>query len=125
MILKDKVVIILGIAKFDGLFESTSYTVAKYLAINNQVYYVDYPYTWKDYLTRRDAAFIKRKNLFSRKSDGLLTTDIPGLKIVIVPPLLSKKPLQIGLLRQLVVFKLAMPFTSILLTSIIQTFKRC
>jgi teichuronic acid biosynthesis glycosyltransferase TuaH len=89
MILKDKVVIILGIAKFDGLFESTSYTVAKYLAINNQVYYVDYPYTWKDYLTRRDAAFIKRKNLFSRKSDGLLTTDIPGLKIVIVPPLLS------------------------------------
>jgi teichuronic acid biosynthesis glycosyltransferase TuaH len=89
MILKDKVIIILGISKFDGPFESTSYTVAKYLARDNQVYYVDYPYTWKDYLTRRDASFLKRKALFSRKSDGILNTDIPGLKIVIVPPVLS------------------------------------
>lgn len=89
MILRDKVIFILGIAKFDGPFESTSYTVAKYLAKENEVYYVDYPYTWKDYLMRRDFLFQKRKHLFSRKSDGILNTDIAGLKIVIVPPVLS------------------------------------
>jgi teichuronic acid biosynthesis glycosyltransferase TuaH len=89
MILKDKVIFILGIAKFDGPFESTSFTVAKYLAKENEVYYVDYPYTWKDYLMRRDDLFQKRKHLFSRKSDGILDSDIAGLKIVIVPPVLS------------------------------------
>jgi teichuronic acid biosynthesis glycosyltransferase TuaH len=89
MILKDKVVIILGIAKYDGQFESTSYTVAKYLAQDNDVYYVDYPYTWKDYLTQRDEAYMKRKHLFSSNSDGLLTTDFERLKVVITPPVLS------------------------------------
>lgn len=89
MILKNKVVVILGIAKFDGPFESTSYTVAKYLAKDNDVYYVDYPYTWKDYLTQKDDAFIKRKKLFSRNSNGLLKTHMERLQILIVPPVLS------------------------------------
>ncbi|MDB5022000.1 MAG: glycosyltransferase [Pedobacter sp.] len=82
-------VIILGIAKYDGPFESTSYTVAKYLAKDNDVYYVDYPYTWKDWLTKKDNAYLKRKPLFSSKSDGILPTNIERLKIIIVPPLLS------------------------------------
>ncbi len=87
--LTNNVVFILGIAKFDGAFESTSYTVAKYLAQQNQVYYIDYPYTWKDYFSRRDEAFKRRENLFWSSSNGILDTSLPNLKIVIVPPLLS------------------------------------
>jgi teichuronic acid biosynthesis glycosyltransferase TuaH len=96
MILKDKVVIILGIAKFDGPFESTSYTVAKYLAKDNDVYYVDYPYTWKDYLAKKDEAFVTRKPLFSRRSNGIIGSEIDRLKIIIVPPVLSINFLQEG-----------------------------
>jgi len=43
MELQGKTIFILGIAKFDGQFESTSYTTAKYLAENNTVYYVIIP----------------------------------------------------------------------------------
>ena len=89
MILKNKVIIILGIAKFDGPYESTSFTAAKFLAKDNDVYYVDYPYTWKDCLRQRDEAYQKRKELFRAKSDGIIETEIPRLKIVIVPPVLS------------------------------------
>jgi glycosyltransferase involved in cell wall biosynthesis len=89
MTLKNKVVIILGIAKFDGPYESTSFTVAKFLARDNDVYYVDYPYTWKDCLKQRDEAYQRRKELFRAKSDGIISTEIPRLKIVIVPPVLS------------------------------------
>ena len=85
----NKVIFILGITKFDASIESTSYTVAKFLAKTNTVYYIDYPYTWKDYLFKRDADFKKRQSKFSFASDGILDTDIPSLKIIIVPPLLS------------------------------------
>jgi teichuronic acid biosynthesis glycosyltransferase TuaH len=86
---KEKAIFILGIAKFDGQFESTSFTTAKYLAQFNDVYYVDYPYTLKDYLVGKDASFKTRKPYFSLSSDGLIETSIPRLKILIVPPLLS------------------------------------
>jgi teichuronic acid biosynthesis glycosyltransferase TuaH len=89
MLLANKIIFILGIAKFDGPYESTSYTVAKYLSKGNKVYYVDYPYTWKDYFTKRDESFKKRQNHFSKSSDGLIDTEFDNLKIVIVPPVLS------------------------------------
>ena len=89
MRLKGKVILILGIAKFDGLFESTSYTMAKYLAQENDVYYIDYPYTWKDYFLNRSDGFYTREKYFNKKSVGIIDTDITTLKVVIVPPLLS------------------------------------
>lgn len=82
-------VFILGITKFDAAIESTSYTVAKFLARENKVFYIDYPYTWKDYFLKRDAAFQKRQSMFSSTSDGIIDTEHENLKIVIVPPLLS------------------------------------
>lgn len=101
MILKNKVVIILGIAKFDGPYESTSFTAAKFLARDNDVYYVDYPYTWKDCLSQRDEAYHRRKDRFKTKSNGIMETEIPRLKIVIVPPVLSINFLKEGSLYRL------------------------
>jgi teichuronic acid biosynthesis glycosyltransferase TuaH len=101
MNLSNKVVFILGIAKFDGPFESTSYTVAKYLSKANKVFYIDYPYTWKDYYNKKDQSFLKRKDKFSSGTDGILKTDSENLNIIIVPPLLSINFLKEGWLYRL------------------------
>ncbi|MBE9602485.1 glycosyltransferase [Pedobacter sp. MC2016-24] len=90
MILEKKVIFIFGIAKFDGQFESTSFTTAKFLARYNKVYYIDYPYTVKDYfLNRHTSEFNKRRKAFFNSSLCLLDTDIENLKILILPPVLS------------------------------------
>jgi len=90
MIIKNKTVVILGAAKFDGPYESTSYTTAKYLAHENQVFYADYPFTWKDYLKGKGTtALAVRKAGFRLTSSSLLPTEIPGLKILILPLMLS------------------------------------
>ncbi|WP_432709046.1 glycosyltransferase [Pedobacter sp.] len=88
MLLKGKVIFILGIAKFDGQFESTSFTMAKYLALDNDVYYIDYPYTYKDYFLNRNDGYQTRKKHFNRNTVDLIDTTERNLKVVIVPPLL-------------------------------------
>lgn len=87
--LKNHTIFILGITKFDADIESTSFTTAKYLARENDVYYVDYPYTYKDFILKRKSPQYKRrrKSFFSAKH-SLIETDIKRLKIVILPPIL-------------------------------------
>lgn len=87
--LRNKTIFILGTAKFDAPYQSTSFTIATYLAKNNTVFYIDYPFTWRDYFKYRDSIeFEKRLSYFSRSSDGIMPTQTPGLSIVITPPLL-------------------------------------
>lgn len=90
MELKDKVIVILGATRFDWKFESTSYHTAKFLAENNDVYYVDFPYTLKDYFKRNQQSDIAlRIPHFKKGAKGILDTGFPGLKILILPLLLS------------------------------------
>jgi len=90
MILKNKSVFIFGITKFDGAIESTSFTTAKFLAKNNDVYYIDFPYTLKDYFSdNKKAQFKKREKAFFSWKDCLLDTPYERLKILILPPLIS------------------------------------
>lgn len=102
MIVENKTVVVLGAAKFDGPYESTSYTSAKYLAQRNQVFYADYPYTWKDYFSNKGSQSLElRKSSFRQASLSLLPTDITGLKILILPLMLSINFLQEGYLYRL------------------------
>lgn len=88
--LKNSVVFILSNAKYDAPIESTGYTIAKHLAKHNQVFYVEYPATLKDYhRLKKSPEFAKKKALYSKSSDGILATDNPNLKIVITRLLLS------------------------------------
>lgn len=90
MRLVNKTIFILGATRFDGPYESTSFTTAKYLAKENKVYYIDYPYTWKDAIRqRKDAKFKLREKAFKKSKDAILDTDIENLKIVVLPLLLS------------------------------------
>ncbi|MFC5283309.1 glycosyltransferase [Pedobacter alpinus] len=88
--LKNTVVFILSNAKYDAAIESTGYTMSKHLAENNKVFYIEYPATFRDYFKLKNSPqFLKKKELFSKKSNGLLETDNPNLNIVITPLLMS------------------------------------
>lgn len=87
---KRKCIFILGATRFDAQYESTSFTLAKEFAKTYDVYYVEYPFTWIEKVKGRNSAqLIRRKQLFEKTSDGIITTEIPTLKIVVTPPLRS------------------------------------
>jgi glycosyltransferase involved in cell wall biosynthesis len=88
--------------QFDGRLESTNYIMAKQLAQDNQVYYVDRPYTWWDYFKFRDTpGFHRRKPHFFSWSNSIIETDIPNLKIIIPPPVPSINMLPEGKLYRM------------------------
>ncbi|MCX2484221.1 glycosyltransferase [Pedobacter sp. MR2016-24] len=87
MVLKDKVIVFLGNTRFDSEIQATSLFIARNLAKENKVYFIDYPFTLKDYFDSSNTSE-RRKEKFSVFSDGLLNTDIPNLKIIITPPVL-------------------------------------
>lgn len=88
--LKNTAVFILSNAKYDAPIASTGFTIAQHLATDNQVFYVEYPATLKDYLKYKTSPeFVKKKALYSKNSDGILSTEHPNLKIVITRLLLS------------------------------------
>ncbi|MCO5947007.1 glycosyltransferase [Mucilaginibacter flavidus] len=90
MSLQKKNIIIFSQMQFDGKLESTNYTMAKLLAKDNFVYYVDRPYTWRDYLQFKNTPGFKsrRPHFFSAKN-SIIETDNPNLKIIISPPVPS------------------------------------
>lgn len=90
MLLKNKVIIFLGNARFDGNIKSTSYFLAQNLAKHNKVFFIDYPFTLKDYFrTSYDTKELKiRKEKFSIFSDGRLRTKVENLEIIVTPPVL-------------------------------------
>jgi teichuronic acid biosynthesis glycosyltransferase TuaH len=101
-VLKDKVIIILGNTRFDSEIQATSLFIARHLSEDNKVFFVDYPFTFKDYFKYRKAnKYDKRSNQFSCFSDGLIDTDLPNLKIVITPPVLPINFLPEGIIFRL------------------------
>jgi len=83
--------------QFDQPLESTNYTMAKHLAKDNTVYYVDRPYTWLDYIKFQNTpGFKARKPHFFSSSNSVIETDNPNLKIVITPPVPSINALPEG-----------------------------
>ncbi len=90
--------------QFDNALESTNYTMAKHLAKDNKVYYVDRPYTWFDYIKfRKTKGFQTRKAHFFSPDNSLIDTEIPNLKIVISPPVPSINMLPEGKLYRMLV----------------------
>lgn len=75
--------------KFDGL-ASTNFTIAKYLAKYNDVYYLEQPYSLKDYfqLDKKSEQYIRRKEGMRIFSNGLLSEKIDGVNVVISYPVL-------------------------------------
>jgi glycosyltransferase involved in cell wall biosynthesis len=90
MKLKGQQLIIFGLPRFDSKIESTNYTIAKMLARDNQVFYVEHPFTVKDYLRlRNEPENEKRKGYYNVFGNKVLDTDNPNFKVIIPPVLLS------------------------------------
>ena len=88
--------------QFDGRLESTNYTMAKHLAKDNMVYYVDRPYTWRDYIQFRNTPGFKvRQPHFFSSSNCLMETGLPNLKVIISPPVPSINMLPEGKLYRI------------------------
>jgi glycosyltransferase involved in cell wall biosynthesis len=90
MTLHGKHIFILGTARFDAEVETTSFTIAKHLAKNNFVYYIDYPFTTRDCIRLKNAtSYKKRKPFFHSSSNGIIESGITNLNIIITPPVFS------------------------------------
>lgn len=99
MILKDKVFVFLGNTGFDSKIQATSLFIARHLAKENKVFFIDYPFTLKDYYQNRNSALLKdRIDKFSPFSDGVIDTDLPNLKTIITPPVIPINFLPEGLI---------------------------
>ncbi|HEX8020846.1 glycosyltransferase family protein [Mucilaginibacter sp.] len=97
MELKNRHIVIFSQMQFDSRLESTNYTMAKHLAKDNYVYYVDRPYTWKDYIQFKNTpGYDARKPHFFSPTDSFIQTEIPNLKIIITPPVPSINSLPEG-----------------------------
>jgi len=88
---KSNCIFIFGYGRFDQQFESVSFILAREFAKNNKaVYYIDYPFTAKDAVrSRKTESFRLREKAFKKINNGLIETDMPNFKIVVVPPLWS------------------------------------
>lgn len=93
-------IFIFGYGRFDQQFESVSFILAREFAKNNnKVYYVDYPFTTKDAFRSKNSLGYKiREKAFKGINKGIIETDTPNLKIVVVPPLWSLHFLPEGML---------------------------
>ncbi|ACT91450.1 glycosyltransferase family protein [Dyadobacter fermentans] len=123
MKLKGHQIIIFGLPRFDAPIESTNYTTAKLLARENEVYYVENPFTLRDFFRlRRTPEYQLRKEHFSLTGHSLIETDTPNLKVIIPPILLS-----VNFLPENRLFRAALKFNEFLirakLKSILETYR--
>lgn len=65
-------VVIVSMSRWDGDYSSTSWSLAKTFAKDRTVVYVDYPYTWTEYIRKRNTANVKkRKKALFKRENGL------------------------------------------------------
>jgi teichuronic acid biosynthesis glycosyltransferase TuaH len=87
---KSKCIFLFGYGRFDQQSETVSFILAKEFANNNTVYYIDYPFTTKDVFRSQQSQPHKvRKKAFKGVNNGIIETNMPNLKILIIPPLWS------------------------------------
>ena len=80
-------IIMLALPRWDGAYSSTAYSLAKELSRYSRVFYIDNPFTYKDYLSGRNAKQIeKRKNALLWGKDVFATPDADYPNLVAVTP---------------------------------------
>ncbi|GAA4443723.1 hypothetical protein GCM10023091_32770 [Ravibacter arvi] len=95
-------IVVFSLFRFDADIESTAYTVASKLAEHNRVFYVDNPYTLRDWWVNKNSmSFKKRRRFFSLFSREVIDTGNPNFKVVIPPLVLSLHFLPEGFLYRL------------------------
>jgi teichuronic acid biosynthesis glycosyltransferase TuaH len=122
MKLKGHQILIFGLPRFDEPIEPINYTIAKLLARENEVYYMENPFTLRDFFKlRKTPEYQLRKKHFSLTSHSLVETDTPNLS-VIIPPIL----LPVNFLPENRLFRAALKFNELLIrTKLKNILKSC
>lgn len=80
-------IIMLALPRWDGLYSSTAYSLAQALSVHTRVFYIDNPFTYKDYLTQRKSPQIQKRKRALTEGEGIFTNPIAGNKnLVAVTP---------------------------------------
>lgn len=86
-------------SRWDGDFSSASWSLAKELARDTPVYYVDYPYTWTDLLRERNKPQVRKRLpalLYGKDPVSVIPGQSPLLKAITPPAMLPANWLSPG-----------------------------
>jgi teichuronic acid biosynthesis glycosyltransferase TuaH len=88
--LKDKAILIFSNMRYNSPIEATSMFLARALAQDYKVYYIEYPLTVIDYMRAKNShEFLAMKKNFKHADDAVIDTNMPNLKKLILPILAS------------------------------------
>src|SRR5688572_27295224 len=80
-------IIMLALPRWDGQYSSTAYSLAKELSVHTRVFYIDNPFTVKDYLAARHLEKVKaRKNALLKGEDIYTKPDPNYPQLTVVTP---------------------------------------
>lgn len=83
-------IIMCSMSRWDGDLSSAAFSIAKELSKTNKIFYIDYPYTIKDFITeRKDSSLAHRREAVLKGKD--IYTRVPGLSenfIAVTPPMM-------------------------------------
>lgn len=71
-------IIMLALPRWDGQYSSTAYSLAQALSAHTRVFYIDNPFTYKDYLTQRKSAQILKRKSALLKGKNIFTNPVEG-----------------------------------------------
>ncbi len=88
--LKNSDIIIFSLSRWDAAYSSPSFSLAKEFAKNNRVFYIDHPFSLKDFVLRyRAPAIQKRKSALLRGENIYTKSDNFPEKLTMVTPRLT------------------------------------
>jgi teichuronic acid biosynthesis glycosyltransferase TuaH len=80
-------IVILALPRWDGLYSSTAYSLAKALSLHTRVFYIDNPFTWKDFLLRRKSpSLVRRRKALLKGKERFVIPDERYPNLVAVTP---------------------------------------
>lgn len=83
-------IVILALPRWDGPYSSTAYSLARELARLTRVFYVDNPFTVKDFLAARNSVQVKRRRSALLSGEDPFSTPEPDLpRLTVVTPRLT------------------------------------
>jgi teichuronic acid biosynthesis glycosyltransferase TuaH len=92
-------IIIFALPRWDGLYSSTAFSLAKELARNHRVFYVDNPFTWKDVVKGFRSKQVRKRMsylLTGRNAEANLSDEGRQLYCITPPPMLPVNFLPAG-----------------------------